>query len=111
MKSRRWVRMLKFLPFGVLFLAVFGFVVMSLWNWLVPALFGLRAIGYWQALGLVVLSRILFGGRGAMVQAGSWRRRMRDRWEGMTPEERERFRQGFLDRWDRVPHPDATAAE
>ncbi|MBD3385584.1 hypothetical protein GF407_11750 [candidate division KSB1 bacterium] len=49
---------------GVLFAAVmgliFGFAVMWLWNWLMPALFGLPSIGFWQAWGLVILSHILF---------------------------------------------------
>jgi hypothetical protein len=71
-------------------IAVLGLVVMLLWNWIVPAVFvSGRVIGYWQALGLLVLSRILFGGfRGH----GGWRgHRHWRRWERMTPEERERF--------------------
>jgi hypothetical protein len=76
--------------------ALVGFVTMSLWNWLVPDLFGLRAIGFWQALGLLVLARLLFGhvrgGRGGSMR---WRHRMRERWNRMTPEERERFREGL----------------
>ena len=108
MRRHRFVRMLMFLPFAVLFVALFGFVVMALWNWLMPALFGWKVIGYWQALGLVVLCRILFGGRGSMGRDGTWRHRMRERWEGMTPEERERFREGFCGRWGRVAPPDST---
>ena len=108
MTSHRFVRMLKFLPFAVLFVALFGYVVMALWNWLMPALFALKAIGYWQALGLVVLCRILFGGRGSMGGGRSWRQRTNERCERMTPEERERFRQGFLGRWGRTPAPDST---
>jgi len=111
MRSHRWVRVLKFLPFAVLFVALFGFVVMALWNWLAPALFGLKAIGYWQALGLVVLCRILFGGRGSMGHDRRWRHRMMERWGRMTPEERERFRQGFYGRCGRVPAPDVEPAE
>ncbi len=73
--------------------AVFGWVVMSLWNLLVPAIFGWRLITFWQALGLFLLCKILFGGfRGH--HGNHWRRRMFDKWEQMTPEERERFRQG-----------------
>jgi hypothetical protein len=49
---------------GVLFAAVmglvFGVIVMCLWNWLMPALFGLPTVGFWQAWGLVILSHILF---------------------------------------------------
>jgi len=44
------------------FALLFGLVVMWLWNWLLPGLFGIAVIGYWQAFGLVILARILFGG-------------------------------------------------
>jgi hypothetical protein len=47
--------------FAVLFAFLFGWLVELLWNWLMPGLFGLKAISYWQAFGLVVLAKILFG--------------------------------------------------
>lgn len=54
---------------GVILMAglafLFGFIVMLLWNWLMPEIFGLSTITYWQAWGLVILSHILF-------KAGSW---------------------------------------
>ncbi len=106
MRSHRFVRVLMFLPLVVAFIALFGFIVMWLWNWLMPTLFGLKTIGYWQALGIFVLSKILFGGlRGG--RGGYSRRRMRERWEQMTPEEQERFRQGFCGPWGRVAPPQA----
>lgn len=75
---------------------VFGFVVMFLWNWLMPSIFGLRLIGFWQALGLVVLSKILFGSfHSHGDREKQWQRRMKERWEKMTPEEREKFREGL----------------
>ncbi len=79
--------------------AVLGWVVMMLWNAVVPAVFvGGRVIDYWHALGLLVLSRILFGGfRG---RGGGRGRRWR-RWEAMTPEEREQLRQSFAARCGR----------
>src|SRR5712691_4747970 len=84
----------------VIFTAIGGGVVMLLWNWLAPSLFGLRLITFWQALGLLALCRILFGGFG-LGGGGSHRsksrRRMAERWEQMTPEEREKFRQGLHD--------------
>jgi len=94
----RWVkRGVKIAIIGVLAVAVFGFVVMSLWNWLAPALFGLRSITFWQALGLLILSKILFGGfRGGPGHGSDWRRRMKDRWERTTPEEREHFCHGMF---------------
>lgn len=76
-----------FLLLGVAFVAAFGAVVMLLWNALVPDLFGGPAIGFWQAAGLLVLCRILLGGFGG--HGGP-----RGRWHHMTPEERERFRDG-----------------
>jgi len=89
------------------FITIGGFVVMHLWNWLLPALFGWRVITFWQALGLLVLSRILFGrfgGRG--FSRSHFRQRMHERWGRMSPEERERFRHGMRGRcadWDREP--------
>jgi hypothetical protein len=94
---RRILRVLKFVLFAVLFMAVFGFVVKALWNWLMPPLFGLHLITYWQALGILLLSKLLFGGFRGHHGLGrwGWRRRMMERWEKMTPEEREKFRQGM----------------
>jgi len=106
MRRHRAVRFLMFLPLALAFAALFGLVVMALWNWLMPALFGIKTVGYWQALGLVLLSRILFGGRGSMGHHRHWRHRMRERLDRMTPEERERFRERFFRRWDHVPPPE-----
>jgi hypothetical protein len=85
---------------GILvFVAIGGGIVLLLWNWLLPSLFGLREITLWQAIGILALCRILFGGCGFRGHMGpSMRRRMAERWEHMTPEERERFRQGVLGR-------------
>ena len=99
MKRHRFVWGLKFVLFAALFATVVGFVVMSLWNWLMPALFGWHLINFWQAVGVLVLSKILFGGfRGHPGRHLYWRRRMMERWEQMTPEEREKFRQGMRGR-------------
>jgi hypothetical protein len=94
---RHWIsRILKFVLFVGLFVVVFSFLVMSLWNWLMPTVFGLRPITYWQALGILILSKVLFGGfRGRPSSGRRWRQRMRERWEQMTPEEREKLRQGL----------------
>jgi hypothetical protein len=73
-------------------IAALGWVVMTLWNGVVPVAFsGARTIDYAHAVGLLVLCRILFGGfRGH----GGWHgRRHWRRWEQMTPEEREKFKQ------------------
>jgi len=81
------------IAFGGLVLALFGLVVMALWNAVLPAVTGLHAITFIQAVGLLVLSRILFGGlKGWGRRGGHWRARLQARWQQMTPEERERFR-------------------
>ena len=96
MKRHRFVRGLKFVLFAAMFVTVCGFVVMSLWNWLMPALFGWHVISFGQAVGILILSKILFGGfRGRPGRHIYWRRRMMERWEQMTPEEREKFSQGM----------------
>jgi len=83
----------------LLFIAIGGEVVLHLWNWLLPPLFGWRQITFWQALGILALCRILFGGFGCHGPGRSnFRRRMAERSEHMTPEERERFRQGMRER-------------
>ncbi len=89
---------------------VFGFVVMSLWNWLMPALFGLKAIGFLQALGLLVLSWVLFGGlRGHHHWHGMhWRHRVFEHWAQMTPEEREQFREKMRSHWRHHGEPPST---
>jgi hypothetical protein len=53
---------------GLLFL--FGWIVMLLWNWLMPDIFGLKTVGYWQAWGLLLLSCILFGRIGGSNSGG-----------------------------------------
>lgn len=55
--------------------ALCGVVTMALWNALMPQLFKLPSIGFWQALGLLALSHILFKGAGGRAMRGHWRRR------------------------------------
>jgi len=94
--KRNWVfRALKIAAFVTLGLAAFGFVVMHLWNFLMPALFGFQLITFWQSLGLMILGRLLFGGFRPRPGGMPWRRKMMERWEQMTPEEREKFREGM----------------
>jgi hypothetical protein len=110
--TRRWKKLLM-IPVGLAAVVLFAFlggqIVRLLWNWLLPSLFGWREITFWQALGLLALCRILFGGLGK--HGGGprmdMRRRMVDhmadrvgeRWQRMSPEERERFRQRLRERW------------
>jgi hypothetical protein len=97
---RRWIVMAPLALLGILlFMTLGGAVVMQLWNWLLPPLFGWHSVTFWQALGLLVLCRILFGRWGGHRYGRSRiRRRMEERWERMPPEERERFRHGMRGR-------------
>jgi hypothetical protein len=88
-------RLFVILPLIVLATAVFGFLVMSLWNWLIPALFGGKLITFWQAVGVLALSRILFGGMFRRGAFGDRQRARRAIWERLTPEEREKLRAGM----------------
>src|ERR1700680_3703326 len=93
---RHWFFLAPAAILGIL-LVIFigGEVVLQLWNWLLPTLFGWRQITFWQAIGILALCRIVFGGFGGHgFHRSNFRRRMAERWEHMTPEERERFRQG-----------------
>jgi hypothetical protein len=78
-------------------IAIAGWVVMTLWNWLIPPLIGWHALSFVQALGLLLLSRLLFGG--LRPRLGGWR----GRWRHMSMEERERFRKEM--RWRCGPGP------
>ncbi|MGP0097071.1 MAG: hypothetical protein ACLPHI_08540 [Terriglobales bacterium] len=99
MKKHWAAKIVTVVVLATLFFTVFGYVVMRLWNWLMPALFGWHVINFWQALGILVLSKILFGGpHGRRGRPMNWRRRMMERWGGMTPEEREKFSQSVRGR-------------
>jgi len=89
-----------FLMVGFIFLA--GFVVMSLWNWLMPMLFGIKTVTFMQALGLLLLSKILFGnfgGKNHSKHRSNWKQRMQMKWESMTDEEKERFKSKYEGHW------------
>jgi membrane protease YdiL (CAAX protease family) len=82
----------------VVLIAVLGWAVMLLWNYLVPALFHGPQLGYWQAFALLLLCRILFGSLRGHRHHHFGHRRWRERWESLSPEERERLRQRFRER-------------
>ena len=107
-----------------LFIFLGGEVVKLLWNWLAPPLFGLPLLNFWQALALLALCRILFGGfgfhgGGHRPYRGRFAGRMVDRvadrfaerWQNMTPEERERFRQRVRERCGFDPPTNESKAE
>ena len=101
MRGRRWVlKGLAFAVFGVIALAAVSWIVMLLWNALLPSLFGAPPLRYLQAGGLLVLSRLLLGGlKGPF---GHWRHRgWHERWQSLTPQERERLREKYAARHGR----------
>jgi hypothetical protein len=105
MRRRKWIFVAAPLAL-VLFVWLGGEVVMHLWNWLLPGLFGWHLLSFWQALGLLVLCRVLFGSwgghRGPRL---GFRRRMEERWVNMTPEEREKFRASWRGRCEGFSEP------
>jgi len=80
------------------FVAIGVEIVKLLWNWLTPVMFGWPAITFWQAFGLLVLCRILFGGFGA---------RGFSRPHRVPDKIRERLRQRMQERWGMEPPADA----
>jgi hypothetical protein len=70
------------------------FVVMLLWNALMPAIFGLPYITYLQAAGLLILAKLLFGGHGKCGHAHWKYHNMREKWYKMSPEDRKKFCDG-----------------
>ncbi|MCI2088474.1 MAG: hypothetical protein LKK21_09465 [Prevotella sp.] len=84
------------IPFGFLMMitAIFSVAVMLLWNWLMPVIFGLTVINFWQALGLLLLSRILFGSfRFGRSGIGHYikNRQVSQKWKEMSDDQRREF--------------------
>ena len=91
---RKWIFLI---PIGIvaitLFIFIGGTAVQLLWNWLLPPLFGWKELTFWQALGMLALCRILFGGLGHRGGGRRWKH------DNMSPEERERFRAKMREKW------------
>jgi len=89
--KKRWYL---FIPLAIAGFIAFGFITMHLWNWLMPAVFHLPEITFWQTVGLMLLARLIlgFGCHGGRHNE-HFRSKMYDKWEKMTPEEREQFRE------------------
>jgi hypothetical protein len=92
--KKTWIRKIP-VVIALVTLGVFAFsgVVMLLWNSILPAVFHISAITLWQAMGILLLSKILFGGFRGRRGMGGWRgkKQMFGKWEQMTPEERQMF--------------------
>jgi len=100
------LRILAWVALGLLAVLLFGLVTMSLWNWLIPVLFNGPVISFWQALGLFLLAKILFGGwgkghcHGHGPRSGEhWKTRFYDKFSSMTPEERAALKEKMKEKW------------
>jgi hypothetical protein len=87
-----------FIPLAIAaFVSLASFLVMQLWNNLLPDIFHITTITFWQAMGIFILCKILFGfgrGGGRGFRNAPWmRHKMEERLKSMTPEQREKFRQ------------------
>lgn len=102
---RKWwiLKVIKGIVLITLAVLLFGYITMHLWNFVVPAVFtGAPMITFTQALALLLLAKILFGGfrcgwgchrcGGGWKGKGYWQKRMEKKLAGMSPEEREKFR-------------------
>jgi Ca2+/H+ antiporter, TMEM165/GDT1 family len=103
MGKRYWGRKLIFIP---LFIAaaifVFGSIVMLLWNAILPTVLGVSTITFWQALGILVLSKILFGGFNGRRRCRGYRgsrHELWQKWNDMSPEEKEKMRNELKSRF------------
>jgi len=98
-KHRRgWLRIPIIIVVAFAAVILFSYIVMLLWNKLIPDIFHGPTISFWQALGLLILTRIFFhgfsghggwrGGKGRQWGRHYWK----EKWEKMSPEERQKFR-------------------
>jgi hypothetical protein len=104
---------LKCAVIGAILIALVGWITMLLWNWLVPELFNGPELSYWQALGLLVLSKILFwgfGGKGHHKSHGSspyWKHRLYEKFSNMPADQREEFKRKMKEKWCRFDRSDS----
>ena len=103
MKRGKFKMVILFPIFFIAAVLLFGAIVMLLWNNILPAVVGVKTITYLQALGILVLSKILFGGfgrRGGWHRGRheEWRSKWQEKWVAMTPEEREKFKAEWKNR-------------
>jgi hypothetical protein len=98
MRRSKFRKIAGFLLLGIAGVFIFGNIVMLLWNALLPVLFHFPLISFWQALGLLVLSKILFGGFRGGPRFQARRDHLRQAWRNMSPEEKEKFKQEWRGR-------------
>jgi hypothetical protein len=104
MKRGKWVG--KMIIMGLLFIAFLMVLIagtQSLWNWLVPGLFGGPMLTFWQMAGLLLLTKIILwplGGRHSRgYYGGPWKYYWKEKWANMSPAEREKLKQKMKEKW------------
>ena len=92
--------------FALAAIALFGFLIMTLWNSVLVAVLHVGVVTFWQALGILLLSKMLFGGfRGGHWGRNRFKQKMQGRFMDMTPEERDAFKQQWGSRCGRAAKP------
>jgi hypothetical protein len=94
----------KMVIFGFLMVMLLGVVTQFLWNFIMPEIFGLPVINFWQALAMFILAKLIFGFGGGGKKWGGhsnhqWRRQWAEKYSKLSPEDRERFKQKLKDKW------------
>ena len=106
--NNKGMLLLRCVAFALLAITVFGLLTMWLWNWLVPELFNGPLISFWQAMGLLILSKILFWGVAGKSHKNScagehtnheWKRHFYEKFSSMKPEEREAIKERMKEKW------------
>ena len=102
MKKSKIIKVILFLlafPLGLFF---FGMLVMYLWNLTLPPIFNIPSISFWQAVGILVLSKLLFGGfPGGWRGKSKWKKDIGEKLAPMTPDEMENFKKEWRIRCSR----------
>jgi Ca2+/H+ antiporter, TMEM165/GDT1 family len=103
-QKKFWIKRAIFIPIAIIAgIFIFGSIVMYLWNAIIPDVFGISAITFWQALGILALSKILFGGFHGGRSHHRCRGRgygMKDKWMNLSPEEKEKMRKMWRGEFD-----------
>ncbi|MBS1495948.1 MAG: hypothetical protein JSU03_11140 [Bacteroidetes bacterium] len=117
MKRYRFKKIIMFIALFAIAILVFTAIVMGLWNAILPVVIGVKTITYLQAMGILVLSKILFGGFRGRCGGGPgrhWKNKIEEKMRNMTPEEREKFKDEWRmrcgGRWGMQGHTPAASS-
>ena len=103
--EQRIKRGVLFIPIAIGGVFLMGLLVMWLWNTILPETIGVKSISYFQAMGIFVLSKLLFGFNKGWGRRDHYRQRVEEKWHTMTPEEREKLKSEWKhrcgSRWSR----------